>query len=99
MKGHVHSFRRRGGGGGGLRLLAATPWPSLPLPGPLQSTALSCPNRLPFPAPIDCPFPSAEFQKETEPEGKKKGKFKTMKVLKLLGNKRDTKSKCPGDRS
>ena len=22
-----------------------------------------------------------------------------MKVLKLLGNKRDTKSKCPGDRS
>lgn len=40
-----------------------------------------------------------EFQKETEPEGKKKGKFKTMKVLKLLGNKRDTKSKCPGDRS
>ncbi|OWK03768.1 MICALL1, partial [Cervus elaphus hippelaphus] len=40
-----------------------------------------------------------EFQKEAEPEGKKKGKFKTMKVLKLLGNKRDTKSKCPGDRS
>lgn len=53
----------------------------------------------PWPAPIDCPFPSAEFQKEAEPEGKKKGKFKTMKVLKLLGNKRDTKSKCPGDRS
>lgn len=40
-----------------------------------------------------------EFQKEAESEGKKKGKFKTMKVLKLLGNKRDTKSKCPGDRS
>lgn len=40
-----------------------------------------------------------EFQKEAEPEGKKKGKFKTMKVLKLLGNKRETKSKCPGDRS
>lgn len=54
---------------------------------------------VPWPAPIDRPFPSAEFQKEAEPEGKKKGKFKTMKVLKLLGNKRDTKSKCPGDRS
>lgn len=40
-----------------------------------------------------------EFQKEAEPEGKKKGKFKTMKVLKLLGNKRDLKSKSPGDRS
>lgn len=40
-----------------------------------------------------------EFQKEAEPEGRRKGKFKTMKVLKLLGNKRDTKSKSPGDRS
>ncbi|XP_054438338.1 MICAL-like protein 1 [Pteronotus mesoamericanus] len=40
-----------------------------------------------------------EFQKEAESEGRKKGKFKTMKVLKLLGNKRDTKSKCPGDKS
>lgn len=40
-----------------------------------------------------------EFQKEAETEGKKKGKFKTMKVLKLLGNKRDTKSKSPGDKS
>ncbi|KAG8511152.1 MICAL-like protein 1, partial [Galemys pyrenaicus] len=40
-----------------------------------------------------------EFQKEAGPEGKKKGKFKTMKVLKLLGNKRDGKSKAPGDRS
>ncbi|XP_027623170.1 MICAL-like protein 1, partial [Tupaia chinensis] len=40
-----------------------------------------------------------EFQKEAEPEGKKKGKFKTMKVLKLLGNKRDAKSKSPGDKS
>ncbi|XP_015447102.1 MICAL-like protein 1 isoform X1 [Pteropus alecto] len=40
-----------------------------------------------------------EFQKEAELEGRRKGKFKTMKVLKLLGNKRDTKSKSPGDRS
>uniref|UniRef100_A0A2K5PIW6 MICAL-like protein 1 n=1 Tax=Cebus imitator TaxID=2715852 RepID=A0A2K5PIW6_CEBIM len=40
-----------------------------------------------------------EFQREAEPEGKKKGKFKTMKVLKLLGNKRDTKSKSPRDKS
>ncbi|XP_038197513.1 MICAL-like protein 1 isoform X2 [Arvicola amphibius] len=40
-----------------------------------------------------------EFQRETESEGKKKGKFKTMKVLKLLGNKRDTRSKVPGDKS
>ncbi|XP_049740362.1 MICAL-like protein 1 isoform X1 [Elephas maximus indicus] len=40
-----------------------------------------------------------EFQKEAETEGKKKGKFKTMKMLKLLGNKRDTKSKSPGDKS
>uniref|UniRef100_A0A8C9QM60 BMERB domain-containing protein n=1 Tax=Spermophilus dauricus TaxID=99837 RepID=A0A8C9QM60_SPEDA len=40
-----------------------------------------------------------EFQREAEPEGKKKGKFKTMKMLKLLGNKRDTKSKSPEDKS
>ncbi|XP_073940560.1 MICAL-like protein 1 isoform X2 [Castor canadensis] len=40
-----------------------------------------------------------EFQKEAEPEGRKKGKFKTMKMLKLLGNKRDTKSKPPRDKS
>ncbi|XP_036064032.1 MICAL-like protein 1 [Onychomys torridus] len=40
-----------------------------------------------------------EFQREAESEGKKKGKFKTMKLLKLLGNKRDTKSKEPGDKS
>ncbi|XP_007939943.1 MICAL-like protein 1, partial [Orycteropus afer afer] len=40
-----------------------------------------------------------EFQREAESEAKKKGKFKTMKVLKLLGNKRDTKSKSPGDKS
>ncbi|XP_037701623.1 MICAL-like protein 1 [Choloepus didactylus] len=40
-----------------------------------------------------------EFQKEAVPEGKKKGKFKTMKMLKMLGNKRDTKSKSPGDKS
>uniref|UniRef100_A0A8C5NVY6 Microtubule associated monooxygenase, calponin and LIM domain containing -like 1 n=1 Tax=Jaculus jaculus TaxID=51337 RepID=A0A8C5NVY6_JACJA len=40
-----------------------------------------------------------EFQREAEPEGKKKGTFKTMKVLRLLGNKRDTKSKSPGDKS
>ncbi|XP_054997102.1 MICAL-like protein 1 isoform X2 [Sorex araneus] len=40
-----------------------------------------------------------EFQKEAEPEGKKKGKFKTIKVLKLLGNKREAKSKSPGDKS
>lgn len=44
-------------------------------------------------------FPSAEFQKEAESEGKKKGKFKTMKVLKLLGNKRDPKSKASVDKS
>ncbi|XP_055107740.1 MICAL-like protein 1 isoform X2 [Symphalangus syndactylus] len=41
----------------------------------------------------------AEFQREAEPEGKKKGKFKTMKMLKLLGNKRDAKSKSPRDKS
>lgn len=40
-----------------------------------------------------------EFQKEAESESRKKGKFKTMKVLKLLGNKHDTKSKSPGDKS
>ncbi|XP_077024900.1 MICAL-like protein 1 isoform X2 [Tamandua tetradactyla] len=40
-----------------------------------------------------------EFQKEAVPEGKKKGKFKTMKMLKMLGNKRETKSKSPGDKS
>lgn len=37
----------------------------------------------PWPAPTGLPFPSAEFQKEAESGGKKKGKFKTMKVLKL----------------
>lgn len=40
-----------------------------------------------------------EFQREAESEGKKKGRLKTMKMLKLLGNKRDTKSKAPGDKS
>lgn len=45
------------------------------------------------------PSLAAEFQKEAESEGKKKGKFKTIKVLKMLGNKRDTKSKSPGDKS
>ncbi|XP_028935208.1 MICAL-like protein 1 [Ornithorhynchus anatinus] len=40
-----------------------------------------------------------EFHKEAEPEGKKKGKFKPIKVLKLLGNKHDSKSKSPKDKS
>ncbi|XP_036315259.1 MICAL-like protein 1 isoform X2 [Pipistrellus kuhlii] len=41
-----------------------------------------------------------EFQKEAESEGSKKGKFKKVKVLKLLTpNKRDAKSKSPGDKS
>ncbi|XP_056654902.1 MICAL-like protein 1 isoform X1 [Monodelphis domestica] len=40
-----------------------------------------------------------EFHKETEPGMKKKGKFKTMKMLKLLGNKHDPKSKSPKDKS
>lgn len=49
--------------------------------------------------PPEAALPSAEFQKEAEPAGRKKGKFKTMKVLKLLGNKREAKSKSPGDKS
>ncbi|NXE53655.1 MILK1 protein, partial [Casuarius casuarius] len=40
-----------------------------------------------------------EFHKETETESKKKGKFKPMKVLKLLGNKHDSKSKLPKEKS
>ncbi|NXH49436.1 MILK1 protein, partial [Dicaeum eximium] len=40
-----------------------------------------------------------EFHKETETESKKKGKFKPMKVLKLLGNKHDAKSKSPKEKS
>ncbi|NXH84976.1 MILK1 protein, partial [Edolisoma coerulescens] len=40
-----------------------------------------------------------EFHKETEIESKKKGKFKPMKVLKLLGNKHDSKSKSPKEKS
>ncbi|NXW43238.1 MILK1 protein, partial [Nyctiprogne leucopyga] len=40
-----------------------------------------------------------EFQKETETESKKKGKFKPMKVLKLLGNKHDSKSKSTKEKS
>ncbi|NWV60752.1 MILK1 protein, partial [Malurus elegans] len=40
-----------------------------------------------------------EFHKETETENKKKGKFKAMKVLKLLGNKHDSKSKSSKEKS
>ncbi|XP_044296943.1 MICAL-like protein 1 isoform X2 [Varanus komodoensis] len=40
-----------------------------------------------------------EFHKEAEAESKKKGKFKPMKVLKLLGNKHDSKSKSPKEKS
>ncbi|NWX16354.1 MILK1 protein, partial [Aegotheles bennettii] len=40
-----------------------------------------------------------EFHKETETESKKKGKFKPMKVLKLLGSKHDSKSKSPKEKS
>ncbi|KAL9854154.1 LOW QUALITY PROTEIN: MICAL-like protein 1 [Geothlypis trichas] len=40
-----------------------------------------------------------EFHKEMEAESKKKGKFKPMKVLKLLGNKHDSKSKSPKEKS
>ncbi|NWI03879.1 MILK1 protein, partial [Tichodroma muraria] len=40
-----------------------------------------------------------EFHKETETESKKKGKFKPMKVLKLLGNKHDSKRKSPKEKS
>ncbi|NWV36719.1 MILK1 protein, partial [Grantiella picta] len=40
-----------------------------------------------------------EFHKETETENKKKGKFKPMKVLKLLGNKHDSKSKSHKEKS
>ncbi|GAB1299576.1 MICAL-like protein 1 [Apodemus speciosus] len=40
-----------------------------------------------------------DFQREAESDSKKKGKFKTMKVLKLLGSKREAKSKAPGDKS
>ncbi|NWT30142.1 MILK1 protein, partial [Cardinalis cardinalis] len=40
-----------------------------------------------------------EFHKETETESKKKGKFKPMKVLKLLSNKHDSKSKSPREKS
>ncbi|XP_043821475.1 MICAL-like protein 1 isoform X2 [Dromiciops gliroides] len=40
-----------------------------------------------------------EFHKEAEAGMKKKGKFKTMKVLKLLANKQDAKNKSPKDKS
>uniref|UniRef100_A0A8D2QQG4 MICAL like 1 n=1 Tax=Zosterops lateralis melanops TaxID=1220523 RepID=A0A8D2QQG4_ZOSLA len=40
-----------------------------------------------------------EFHKETETESKKKGRFKPMKVLKLLSNKHDSKSKSPKEKS
>ncbi|NXJ68535.1 MILK1 protein, partial [Rostratula benghalensis] len=40
-----------------------------------------------------------EFHKETETESKKKGKFKPMKVLKLLGSKHDSKNKSPKEKS
>lgn len=44
-------------------------------------------------------FFASDFQREAESDSKKKGKFKTMKVLKLLGNKRDAKSKAPAGKS
>jgi hypothetical protein len=44
-------------------------------------------------------FFAADFQREAESDSKKKGKFKTIKVLKFLGNKREAKSKAPGDKS
>ncbi|XP_062989585.1 MICAL-like protein 1 isoform X1 [Elgaria multicarinata webbii] len=40
-----------------------------------------------------------EFHKEAEADNKKKGKFKPMKVLKLLGNKHESKSKSPKEKS
>ncbi|XP_027727553.1 MICAL-like protein 1 isoform X1 [Vombatus ursinus] len=40
-----------------------------------------------------------EFHKEAEAGMKKKGKFKTMKVLTLLGTKQDSKSKATKDKS
>ncbi|XP_053109409.1 MICAL-like protein 1 isoform X2 [Hemicordylus capensis] len=40
-----------------------------------------------------------EFHKEAEADSKKKGKFKPMKVLKLLGNKHESKSKSPKEKS
>ncbi|XP_010187543.1 PREDICTED: MICAL-like protein 1, partial [Mesitornis unicolor] len=40
-----------------------------------------------------------EFHKEAETETKKKGKFKPMKVLKLLSNKHESKSKSPKEKS
>lgn len=54
----------------------------------------------PSPHAAQAPLSPAEFQKEAESEGGKKGKFKKVKVLKLLTpNKRDAKSKSPGDKS
>ncbi|XP_061495069.1 MICAL-like protein 1 [Rhineura floridana] len=40
-----------------------------------------------------------EFHREVEADSKKRGKFKPMKVLKLLGNKHESKSKSPKEKS
>ncbi|XP_029445998.1 MICAL-like protein 1 [Rhinatrema bivittatum] len=40
-----------------------------------------------------------DFHKDAETEVKKKGKFKPIKVLKLLGNKQESKTKSPKDKS
>ncbi|XP_066489573.1 MICAL-like protein 1 [Tiliqua scincoides] len=40
-----------------------------------------------------------EFHKEAEADSKRKGKFKPMKVLKLLGNKQESKTKLPKEKS
>ncbi|XP_030064020.1 MICAL-like protein 1 [Microcaecilia unicolor] len=40
-----------------------------------------------------------DFHRDAEPEVKKKGKFKPIKVLKLLGNKQESKTKLPKDKS
>ncbi|KAG8138160.1 hypothetical protein E2320_004086 [Naja naja] len=40
-----------------------------------------------------------EFHKDSEADSKRKGKFKPMKVLKLLGNKPDSKNRSPKEKS
>nr|XP_020643391.1 MICAL-like protein 1 [Pogona vitticeps] len=48
---------------------------------------------------VEAMIKKKEFHREAEAESRKKGKFKPMKMLKLLGNKHESKSKSPKEKS
>ncbi|XP_020643391.3 MICAL-like protein 1 isoform X1 [Pogona vitticeps] len=48
---------------------------------------------------VEAMIKKKEFHREADAESRKKGKFKPMKMLKLLGNKHESKSKSPKEKS